>query len=166
MISFEYKVVPAPKKGKRGKGLRTPEQKFAHAVQVLMNEMGADGWQYQRSDTLPSEERQGLTGRTKVFRTLLVFRRQVKTGPDRARELAGLGTTSGQAALTMTAEPPLTVARPLPQNAQAETEQTTPEPQDAPGDVDAAQLRDTLSESLTKGVDPESAQTQQGRADN
>lgn len=75
MTVYEYKVVPAPKRGLKAKGLRTSEARFANALSAVMNEMGVDGWEYQRTDTLPCEERQGLTGRTTVFQNMLVFRR-------------------------------------------------------------------------------------------
>ncbi len=42
-----------------------------------MNEMGGDGWEYLRADTLPCEERQGLTGKTVKYHSMLVFRRPV-----------------------------------------------------------------------------------------
>jgi len=75
MQRYEYKVVPAPRKGQRGKGVKGTEGKFAHALQLLMNQHGLDGWEYQRTDTLPCEERVGLTGRTTTFQNMLVFRR-------------------------------------------------------------------------------------------
>lgn len=75
MSQFEYKVVPAPKKGLKAKGLKTAEDRFANALQATMNELGADGWEYQRTDTLPNEERSGLTGRVTTFQNMLVFRR-------------------------------------------------------------------------------------------
>lgn len=75
MPRFEYKVVPAPRKGLRGKGIRGTEDRFANALQGLMNEHGENGWEYQRTDTLPCEERTGLTGKTTAFQNMLVFRR-------------------------------------------------------------------------------------------
>lgn len=78
MPSFEYKVVPAPRKGQKSKGMRSTEDKFANALQVLMNEHGAKGWEYQRTDTLPCEERSGLTGKTTVFQNMLIFRRAIE----------------------------------------------------------------------------------------
>ena len=75
MQLYEYKVVPAPKRGQRGKGVKGTDGKFANALQLLMNEHGAEGWEYQRADTLPCEERTGLTGRTTTYQNLLVFRR-------------------------------------------------------------------------------------------
>ena len=75
MQRYEYRVVPAPKKGKKAKGVKTAEGRFATALTDCMNEMAVDGWEYLRTDTLPSEERAGLTGRTTVFQNMLVFRR-------------------------------------------------------------------------------------------
>lgn len=72
---FEYKVVPAPKRGLKGKGVKGNEGRFANALQTVMNELGKDGWEYLRTDTLPAEEREGLMGRTTVFQNMLVFRR-------------------------------------------------------------------------------------------
>lgn len=93
MRRFEYKVIPAPKKGKRGKGVRGSEGKFANALQNIMNTHGADGWEYIRTDTLPSEERTGLTGRTTVFQNMLVFRRELGDG-EVAEEVVALDDTT------------------------------------------------------------------------
>lgn len=75
MSRFEYKVVPAPVRGLKGRGIKGTPARFANALQSVMNEYGADGWEYQRTDTLPVEERQGLTGKTTTFQNMLVFRR-------------------------------------------------------------------------------------------
>ena len=75
MPRYEYKVVPAPTKGLKGKGVRGAEARFSHAVQELMNGMAGYGWEYQRSETLPSTERSGLTGTTTEWRNVMVFRR-------------------------------------------------------------------------------------------
>ena len=76
MSKFEYRVVPAPVKGKRARGVRGAEGRFAHALEELMNEMAGDGWEYWRSETLPSEERSGLTSTTTTYRNVMIFRRQ------------------------------------------------------------------------------------------
>lgn len=75
MQAWEYKVVPAPTKGQKSKGVKGPEARFAHAFEGLLNEMATEGWEYQRADTLPSVERAGLTKSTTEWRNLLVFRR-------------------------------------------------------------------------------------------
>ncbi|MFM2356449.1 MAG: hypothetical protein RLZZ528_2185 [Pseudomonadota bacterium] len=75
MQHYEYKVVPAPTRGEKAKGYRTGAERFAHGLEVLMNRLGSEGWEYVRADTLPAEERTGFTGRTTVYQHLLVFRR-------------------------------------------------------------------------------------------
>ncbi|MDJ0826898.1 MAG: DUF4177 domain-containing protein [Rhodobacter sp.] len=77
MPRYEYKVVPAPKKPGKIKGVKGIENKFAAELATLMNTYGADGWEYQRTDTLPCEERQGFTGRTTTFQNMLIFRREI-----------------------------------------------------------------------------------------
>ncbi len=75
MMRYEYKVCPAPSKGRKGSGVKGPQARFARGLELMMNELGAEGWEYQRSDILPSEERQGLTSSQTVYRSVLVFRR-------------------------------------------------------------------------------------------
>lgn len=88
MPRYEYKVVPAPKKPGKIKGVKGTEAKFAAELSRLMNEMGAEGWDYQRTDTLPCEERQGLTRRTTVFQTMLIFRRETAAGASESQRPA------------------------------------------------------------------------------
>jgi len=76
-MMFEYKVVPAPAKGTKAKGVKTPQGRFAVTIEQLLNDMGADGWEFQRAELLPSEERQGLTGSATHWRNVMVFRRPV-----------------------------------------------------------------------------------------
>lgn len=75
MQAFEYKVVPAPAKGTKAKGVKTPEARFANSIEILLNEMAAEGWEFQRAELLPSEERSGLTGSSTNWRNVMVFRR-------------------------------------------------------------------------------------------
>lgn len=75
MRMFEYKVVPAPRKGEKTKTAKTTAEKFGVALARVMNEQAAEGWEYLRADTLPCEERVGLTGTATHFQNMLVFRR-------------------------------------------------------------------------------------------
>lgn len=75
MPRYEYKVIPAPAKGQKAKGVKTAEARFALTVEEVLNRMGAEGWEYQRAELLPSDERSGLTGSTVNWRNVLVFRR-------------------------------------------------------------------------------------------
>lgn len=77
MQRYEYRVVPAPRKGIKTRTAKTAEDRFAAALEEVMNAQGAEGWDYVRSDTLPAEERQGLTGRATVYQNMLVFRRAI-----------------------------------------------------------------------------------------
>jgi hypothetical protein len=75
MQRFEFKVVPAPRRGEKARGVKTTEDRFALALTGLMNQLGAEGWDYVRADTLPVDERVGLTGTKTTFQNMLVFRR-------------------------------------------------------------------------------------------
>jgi len=74
MPRYEYKLVAAPVKATRHKGLKGADA-FAATLQDVMNDMGAEGWSYLRTDILPEDIRSGLTARTTVYRTILVFQR-------------------------------------------------------------------------------------------
>ncbi|CUX83345.1 MAG: hypothetical protein HLUCCA05_13655 [Roseibaca calidilacus] len=75
MESYEYLVVPAPRKGAKAKGLKSPADRYAHQMTLLLNDLAAEGWEYWRADSLASEERKGLMGTTNVSHELLIFRR-------------------------------------------------------------------------------------------
>lgn len=128
MTRYEYKLCPAPTRGRKVKGLKTPEARFANAVEARINEMAAEGWDYLRSDILPSEERQGLTSSHVVYRTLLVFRRALADGvahpeplpedeaaaPETPETPAATAETAAPAAETGTETDPDTPATPRP----------------------------------------------------
>ena len=75
MAGYEYRVVPAPARGRKAAGVKTPEDRFALGVEDILNQMARDGWRYLRSDILPSEERRGIASTTTVYRSVLVFER-------------------------------------------------------------------------------------------
>ena len=75
MTAYEYRVIPAPTKGRKAPGVKSADARFAHTLKEVINEAASEGWEYQRSDILPSEERQGLTSSHTVYRSILVFRR-------------------------------------------------------------------------------------------
>jgi hypothetical protein len=75
-MAFEYKCVGAPEKAKRKRGAKTRSDRVAAAMQEIIAEEAADGWEYLRTDLIPIEERSGMFGRThEVHRAVLVFRR-------------------------------------------------------------------------------------------
>lgn len=75
MQRYEYRVIPAPARGEKSRGAKTAEDRYAHALAAVMNELGREGWEYLRAETLPSEERTGFTKRNTVYVNVLVFRR-------------------------------------------------------------------------------------------
>ncbi|SLN35100.1 hypothetical protein AQS8620_01189 [Aquimixticola soesokkakensis] len=75
-MTIEYRVIPAPAKAVKAKGVR-PENRFAHTVTAALNEMGREGWEYVRTETLPVEERSGLASKSINQQVLMVFRREV-----------------------------------------------------------------------------------------
>lgn len=115
MPAYEYKVVPAPTKGQKAKGVKTPEDRFSLAVQELMNEMAFEGWEYQRAETLPSVERSGLTGSKTEYRNMLVFRRlrDGDNGSLAPRPLPSLSRKTEVAAEPAPTRPEPAVTRPV-----------------------------------------------------
>lgn len=82
---YEYKVVPAPSRMGRIKGLKTPAERFAHTLSAAINAEANGGWQFLRTETLSCEERT-LLGRVRVStQTVMVF----------ARALAGATQVDG-----------------------------------------------------------------------
>ncbi len=79
MTVYEYKVIPAPNRGEKAKGIKGPEARFAFALENSLNALATDGWEFWRSETLPSEERSGLTHTATHWRSVMIFRR-VSTG--------------------------------------------------------------------------------------
>lgn len=77
MSSYEYAVIPAPSRAEKTKGAKTGIDRFAATLTEAINDMARDGWEYIRAETLPAEERSGLTSRTTVYHNLLVFRRSI-----------------------------------------------------------------------------------------
>lgn len=108
-MRYEYRVVPAPTKGVKAKGLKTGEARFAQALEEVINQMAADGWEYQRTETLPSVERAGLTSTATHWRNLLVFRKiaraQAGAEPVRPRPPLAAEKPSGRAEPRLASKP-------------------------------------------------------------
>ena len=82
-MHYDYKVVPAPKRAKKVRGVRTAEELFALTLTDAINEVARQGWEYVRAEHLPAEASRGWF-RTALAeeQTVLVFRRPRDTlGP-------------------------------------------------------------------------------------
>ena len=93
MADFEYKVVPAPDRAEKAKGLKTRSERFAHALGTLLNRMARDGWDYLGTEALPVRERRLFGGSRSGVENVLVFRRPLPGGDD-AAGLTGPGRLS------------------------------------------------------------------------
>jgi len=138
--TYEYKVVPAPAKGRKGPGIKGAEGRFAHGIEAAINMMAVDGWEYLRADTLPSEERQGLTSSQTVYRSVLVFRRVLEP-----EAIAAPATPMDPSATEMMAE----TAAPTPE--------APPSSQPEPNAVPDATSQDTQPQSADQAEPPHSA---------
>ena len=75
MEDYEYKVVPAPVRTVKVKGLKTTGERFAHLMTEALNREAETGWEFLRAETLPCEERKGLMSKSRSTQTVLIFRR-------------------------------------------------------------------------------------------
>ncbi|MEM9048963.1 MAG: DUF4177 domain-containing protein [Pseudomonadota bacterium] len=79
MTKYDYKVVAAPRRARRIRGIKTTQDRFAATIAETINKAAAEGWEFYRTETLPMDERQGmLKGRVETLQSLLVFRRALK----------------------------------------------------------------------------------------
>lgn len=103
MLQYEYHVLPAPRRGEKSRGARTTQERFAQTLTQVMNDLGRQGWEYLRADTLPCEERAGLTGKTTTWQHVLVFRRVLQAShgqpvaPEPGPRLSGVHSEAGKA---------------------------------------------------------------------
>ncbi|TYO91278.1 DUF4177 domain-containing protein [Oceanicella actignis] len=82
MTRYEYKVVPAPRRARRRKGVRDRAQLFARTVQDVLSAEAVDGWEFLRAENLPCEERRGWFRRLEeTVQAVLVFRRALPEPP-------------------------------------------------------------------------------------
>ena len=115
MQAFEYMAIPAPIRGTKAKGLKSTADRFALSLTDAINQMAAEGWDYVRAETLPCEERKGLSRTQKSFQNVLIFRRRVQSVGGTAPAPLSLETPvpveqPAQAAAPLRREPRLTSA--------------------------------------------------------
>ena len=90
MTHYDYKVIPAPKKVKRVKGVSAAEELFAVTLTDAINEVARQGWEYVRAERLPAESPRGwLRAAVAEEQAVLVFRRAARV----AGAAAGLGAS-------------------------------------------------------------------------
>lgn len=127
MQTYEYKVVPAPNRPKRVKGVKGTAGRFAALLTETMNEQAAEGWEYLRSDSMPVEDKPGLLkSRVETYQTVLVFRRAMGAANV---ETPMPGYIEDQSdAVEPTPEPKTSVAEPTPESEYQPEPKTRTEP--------------------------------------
>lgn len=146
MQLYEYTVIPAPSRGEKVRGARTGAERFSYALLTEMNRMAALGWEYVRAETLPCEERSGLTSRTTVYHNVLVFRRALAPAEPHHRTL----TASHEAPVPPPVRPaPAAPAALVPPEVPAESPSSTPSP-DWP---DAGAAEGAVTDNAAAAVD-------------
>ena len=88
---YEYKVVPAPQRAAKAKGLKTTAERFANTLAESINAEAAGGWQFVRSETLPCEERSRLGSARVSQQVVMIFARPLGAArPDAGAALAAV----------------------------------------------------------------------------
>ncbi len=85
----EYKVVPAPLRAEKSRGLKTTADRFANTLAERINAEAAGGWQFVRTETLPCEERRRWGANRATTQVVMIFARELgQTRPDAGAALA------------------------------------------------------------------------------
>lgn len=182
MTRYTYKVIPAPAKGRKAQGVKGAEARFAYGLEEAINEMAAQGWEYLRADILPSEERQGLTSTATVYRSVLVFRREVRGTDAGDRPVPSLTARRGPApeeplkftrktpVVPVAADDEATVAEDLPApdadtdtEDRAENDDAPVRPGEEPADTETAETETT--ETATETDAPKAGEEQEDPAE-
>lgn len=104
MTQYDYKVVPAPRKLKRIRGVNSAGELCAATMAETLNAVARDGWEYLRADQVSAAQEGGWFRRgTEVVETVLIFRRRHDADSPRIH-VAGEEQAVAAGAL---AEPPL-----------------------------------------------------------
>ncbi|MFT3975040.1 MAG: hypothetical protein QM699_16845 [Amaricoccus sp.] len=76
MTSYDYKVVPAPRRARKIKGVKGADELFAQTLGEAINEVARQGWEYVRTESLVAEGPAGWFRRgATTDQVVMVFRR-------------------------------------------------------------------------------------------
>lgn len=79
MSYYEYVVIPVAKAAPRAKGVKRTDERFAHGLSETLNHFGAEGWEFQRTETMSVEAKAGFFSRPAVEQvTVMIFRRRIE----------------------------------------------------------------------------------------
>ena len=143
-MEYDYKCVAAPEKARRRRGAKTRTDRVALAMEEILKAEAGGGWEYQRTDLIPVEEKSGWFGRTHdVHRAVLVFRR-----PKGASRPQPISTAAPEAQMQeRTPQPVRQNVQPMPS--------TAPDPgSETDGDLKLAAERETAPEPVALSAKP------------
>ncbi len=92
MTQIEYRVIPAPRRMRKVRGVAGATELFAHTLSEAINDQAAQGWEFLRSEAMMIEEPRGWFRAGAVAEhTVLVFRRtrRAEAADPEARHVAG-----------------------------------------------------------------------------
>ncbi len=114
MQRYEYKVIASPRRGVKAKGAKTNRDRFANALSELMNAQAKEGWEYQRAESLPADEKPGLLkAAVEVYQSVLVFRREIGVPATQASAMTAMRLTEpARPDAAQRAEPVFTAPKP------------------------------------------------------
>lgn len=132
MSYYDYKIVPAPKKAKKVKGVSSAAELFALTLTDAINEHARQGWEYYGSEELAIETPGGWFRRARTEEhTVLVFRRSrehlsPRVASETHREMSG--EMAGEAPLAASREPRRETMRDAPREIPRELPRDVPRP--------------------------------------
>lgn len=90
MTGYDYKVVPAPRRARKVKGVKNADELIAMTLADAINEVARQGWEYVRTESLVAEGPAGWFRRaTAADHTVMVFRRAREVVGPRIAAVAG-----------------------------------------------------------------------------
>ena len=78
MTRYEFKVLPAPRRAKRLKGLTRGDNRFCATITEFLNENSLEGWEFIGFETMPLEQRRFLFLTYFSECACLIFRREIE----------------------------------------------------------------------------------------
>lgn len=105
MTNYDYKVVPAPRRTRKVKGIKGPDELFAHTLAEAINEVARQGWEYVRAETLTVEAPRGWFRRgASAEQAVLIFRRVREALGPRLAAVPSAGTAGREPELATVGE--------------------------------------------------------------
>ncbi len=84
-MEYEYRVVPAPRRLRKIKGVNSTPELFAATLTDAINAEARQGWEYVRAESLAAEGPSGWLRRGAVVEaTMMIFRRPRQSAQDRS----------------------------------------------------------------------------------